>query len=387
MKIKLPFVPRRLQQQVRRQVAEWISNPTVLDMLGEEGGDVSIKDTGYPARVLRITRQTSRAVTVELVLEGGYRLNYRAGQSICVSFQLGNSLFRRTFSLSSCPEENRIAFTAKSILHGRISSFIAEKLKIGERVIIEDPQGDFVLPTEKPYEQRYVMLAAGSGIVPIFSMIKDLLGKNALADITLVYCNRTTDEVLFRRDIESLEHKHSGFKVHWHYTRREGYGHDHSRRLNGEKVLALIADAAQAFYYVCAPVGLASSFLDALNAIGIPESAVKFELFSAPAHVTEDAELQPRRVVFENPGLLGGSVSVDQKQVETLLDTASRAGIKISQHCTVGNCKACKVKVLQGTAVMDEPNSLSTDEALAGYVLACVAYPCEDVVVQLPRKQ
>lgn len=380
-------MPRRLQRQVRRQIAEWVSSPVLLDMLGEEEGDVSIKDTGYSARVVRISQETSKAVTVEVALEGGYRMNYRAGQHVCVSFALGNTWFRRTFSFSSCPEENRMAFTVKRILHGRVSSYVAERLRIGERVIIEDPSGEFVLPTESPYEQRYVFLAAGSGIVPVYSMIKDLLGKHALADITLVYCNRTPDDALFRREIEAIERKRPQVKVHWHYTRREGYGHDHGRRLTGEKVLAMIGDATQANYYVCAPAGLAKSFLEALTAIGVPESRAKFELYSASSHVSESAELRPRELVFETAGLIARQVVVTQTRVETLLDSALAAGVKIPHQCTVGNCNACKLKIVQGTAVMDEPNSLSVDDAQSGHVLACVAYPCEDLVIQVPRSQ
>lgn len=386
MKIRLPFVPKRLQRQVRRQFAEWISNPALLDILGDDDeGDVSIKDTGYPARVVRITQENARAVTVEVALEGGYRLNYRAGQHFAASFHLGNSWFRRTYSFSSSPEENRITFTVKRILQGRVSSYIAERLRIGERIMIEDPEGDFVLPSEKTEEQRYVFLAAGSGIAPIYSMIKDLIGKNRLADITLVYCNRTPEEAIFRREIEALERKHHQLKIHWHYTRREGYGHDHSRRLTGEKALALIGDAGQAHYYVCAPAGLAKSVLAALTAIGVPESRARFELYSAASHVSEGAELRPRNVTFETAGLIARHVSVEQKRVETLLETANAAGVKIPHNCTVGNCNECKLKVVQGSAVMDEPNSLSVDDAQSGYVLACVAYPCEDLVLQIPR--
>lgn len=380
-------MPKRLQRQVRRQFAEWVSNPVLLDILGEDEGDTSIKDTGYPARVVRITQETSKSVTVEVVLEGGYRLNYRAGQHVCVSFLLGKTWFRRIYSFSSCPEENRITFTTKRIVHGRVSSYIAERLRIGERVIIENPQGEFVLPAESTHDQRYVFLAAGSGIVPVYSMIKDLLGKNPLIDITLVYCNRTPEDAIFRRDLEQAERKHSHLKVIWHYTRRDGYGHDHSRRLTGEKVLALIGDATQASYYVCAPAGLAKSFLETLTAIGVPESRARFELFSAASHVSEDAELRPRTVTFESVGLVNRQVTVEQPRVETLLETATAAGVKISPQCAGANCKACRVKITQGSAVMDEPNSLSVDESQSGYVLACVAYPCEDISVQLPRTQ
>ena len=73
-------------------------------------------------------------------------------------------------------------------------------------------------------------------------------------------------------------------------------------------------------------------------------------------------------------------------QVETLLETANRNNVKIASSCTMGTCKSCKVKVKRGSVVMDEPNMLSMQEAEDGYVLACVAYPCESVLVKLPPR-
>lgn len=385
MKVNLPFVPRVIQQQVRRYLAPWVDG-NLFGILDEDIGDVSIKSAAYPARVRKITSLNSRSVQIELQLEDGYRLHYRAGQSVCLTVQIGNTLFRRYYAISSSPEENRLTLAIKKIVQGRVSTFVNRDLHVGDRVYLEEPFGDFVLPVDNPFDRRYVMVAAGSGIVPVYSMIKDLLGKSAMSRITLVYCNRSPDEVMYRRELEGLAKRHSGLKIHWHYSRRDGYSQHMPNRLTGEKILSLIADAADAIYYVCAPAGLTKSFMDALAAVGVAEDAVKMELFSAPAHVTERSELKPRMVVFEAAGLLGGRITVEQKEIGTILDAAREAGVRIPQDCTMGNCKTCKLRVSKGVVVMDEPNALSLEEAEDGGVLACVAYPCENVVVQLPRQ-
>ncbi|CBL44505.1 phenylacetate-CoA oxygenase/reductase, PaaK subunit [gamma proteobacterium HdN1] len=347
---------------------------------------MSIRDSGYSGRVVRVIQETETAVTFEVALEHGFRLNFRSGQHALASFPLGNTWFRRVLSFSSSPDENYLAFTVKQVWHGRVSTYITERLRVGERVVIDSPQGEFTLPLDAPESQRYVFLAAGSGIVPIFSMIKELLGRNELADITLVYTNRSPENVLFKRALEVLDFRHESFKIHWHYTRKEGDVSDHSQRLSGDAVLELVGDAGPAHYYVSTQAALAKSFLDALAASGVSETHVHFELFSAASHVTDGVELQPRRITFEYSSLLGKEVTVQQKQVETLLETANAAGVAVPYNCTLGNCHACKLKVVHGSTVMDEPNTLSIQDAQAGYVLACVTYPCEDVVVQVPRK-
>ena len=383
VKRHLPFVPRRLQDRVLRGVTAVFGD--VLGQFLEDDADVSIKGSAYPARIVRVERETARTVTLQLELEQGYRLHYKAGQSVCISFAIGPVLWRRHYALSSAPEENRVAITVQKIFQGRVSSWVLDRTITGQRVYLEDPHGDFVLPADNPQDQRYILLAAGAGIAPIRSLVVDLLGKNPQANITLVYCTRTDNDVVFRRELEAWEHRHPGFRLHLHQSRRDGYSNDLSRRLSGEQFLSLVGDVAGANIYLCAPAGLTKVVTDALSAIGVPESSVHIQLFSAQAHVTEMAELKPRTIVFEAQGLLASRYSLQQQHVTTLSEAAREAHVRIDQACTSGSCKACRVRLLHGSVVMDEPNTLSVDEARSGYVLACVAYPCEDVVVELPR--
>lgn len=383
MKRHLPFVPRGLQDRVLRGVTAVFGD--VLGPLIEDDADVSIKGSAYPARIVRVERDTARTVTLQLELEQGYRLHYRAGQTVCVTFAIGPVLWRRHFALSSAPEENRVAITVQKIFKGRVSSWVLDRTITGQRVYLEDPVGDFILPADDPQYQRYIMLAAGAGIAPIRALIVDVLGKNPQADITLVYCTRTEYDIVFRRELEGFTHRHPGFRLHYHHSRRDGYSNDLSRRLTGEGFLTLVGDVSAANIYLCAPAGLTRTVTDALSAIGVPESAVHIQLFSAQAHVTDTAELKPRTVVFEAQGLLGSRYSLRQQHVTTLADAAREANVRIEQACNNGSCKSCRVRLLHGSVVLDEPNTLSVDEARAGYVLACVAYPCEDVVVELPR--
>ncbi|MCG8671076.1 MAG: 2Fe-2S iron-sulfur cluster binding domain-containing protein, partial [Pseudomonadales bacterium] len=119
---------------------------------------------------------------------------------------------------------------------------------------------------------------------------------------------------------------------------------------------------------------------------GIDDERVHVELYSGIPSVEDNTELKPRVVSFYKRGALGGVKHIRQRQVETLLETANRNNIKIASSCTMGTCKSCKVKVKRGSVVMDEPNMLSMQEAEDGYVLACVAYPCESVMVKLPPR-
>ena len=372
-------LPVRLLQRVSRAL------PLVRRQDAPPRSSSTLLENAYEAVVTDVRRETTRAVTVEFELTEGYRLTYKSGQCVTVTLPVGPTLFQRCYSFSSAPDENRYAVTAQRIFHGRVSSYFYSSLRVGDRIYIDDPMGDFVLPRTHPEDQRYVMVAGGAGIVPLFSLIKDLLGKNPMAEIQLIYACRNQEQAIFYRQLQRLEKDHPGFSLRFQFTRKEGDGHDPYRRLNGEKILSRLADPTSALFYICGPYGLVSKCTEAFHEAGIADSRINIETFSSPpARVLSD-ELRPRSITFLPATVLGNTVRVRQKQVETILETARRNGVNIPQKCTVGNCQTCKIKVKSGMVVMDEPNSLSIDDAKNGYVLGCVAYPTESLVVKLPK--
>lgn len=371
-------LPVRLFQRVTRAI------PMVRKATTAPRRTSTVLENAYEAVVTDIKRETSRAVTVEFELLEGYRLSYKAGQCVTVSLPVGPTLFQRCYSFSSAPHERRYAITVQRIFHGRVSTYFNNSLSVGDRFYIDDPMGEFVPPVTHPEDQRYVMVAAGAGIVPVFSLIKDLLGKNPMADIQLIYASRNQEQAIFYRQLQRLEKEHPGFSLRFQFTRREGDGHDPYRRLNGEKILSRVADPTSALFYICGPYGLVSKCTEAFHHAGISESRINIETFGSPPATLISDELKPRSITFLPPTVLGNTIRVRQRQVETVLETARRNGVSIPQKCTVGNCQTCKVKIKSGMVIMDEPNSLSLEDAKNGYVLGCMSYPCESLIIKLP---
>jgi len=143
-------------------------------------------------------------------------------------------------------------------------------------------------------------------------------------------------------------------------------------------------DSLERELYLCGPSGVVSSVLEAYNGIGVNDEDVRVELYTGSSSATDDAELKPRVVSFVRSGFLSRPRHIRQRKVETILETAKKAGLVIEQKCTVGTCQTCKVKLTSGSVLMDEPNTLTLQDTERGYILACVAYPCESVEIKLP---
>lgn len=378
-------VQKALIKRVRATVPDAVLDRVPV-LMSEDAPDeqVSIRDTSYPVQVTQILKETDQAVTIRFRPMEGYRLHYRAGQYVRVAVQLGSSIFRRCYSLTSSPDEPDMAITVKKVFGGRVSKFLVRRLKVGDVFSVEDPQGEFVLPINHPYDKRYVMVAAGSGIAPVFALIKDILAKNPEADILLLYSNRSSDDAIYRKSLDHMAKFYRAFTVEYFYTRQPG--RRKKRTLTPDYVLNQIADPSETMIYVSAPARLTTSLVDTFKDAGIDDHQVNMELFSAIPASEDNTELKPRVVSFYRPGVLGAMKHIRQRKVETLLETAHQNNVKVASSCTMGTCKTCRVKVKKGSVIMDEPNSLSLQEAEDGYVLACVAYPCESVMVKLPPR-
>ena len=269
---------------------------------------------------------------------------------------------------------------------GRISSYAKHELKVGDKLYIDEPDGEFVTPEIHPEDQRYVMIAAGAGVVPIFSLVKDLLGKNGDVDIQMIYASRNREQALFLRELERLQRHHEGFSLRVQYTRNLLDGHDPYRRLDGDKIVTRLADPASANIYLCGPYGLVRTCTQGFEKAGLTKSKIRIETFSSAPTSSVAKELKPHSITFLPSGLLGKPIRTRQQQVEPLLDTARVAGVALSQNCSIGNCQSCRVKIQSGVMLMDEPNALRISDAKNGYVLGCAAYPCTQIVARLPAK-
>src|SRR5271165_504190 len=104
----------------------------------------------------------------------GKTIHYKAGQFITLVFNHHNEDIRRSYSLSSSPDEKLPAITVKRIANGEISRFLLTKVRQGDILNALEPAGRFTL-TDFEAEKDIFLFAAGSGIVPVFSQLKYVL--------------------------------------------------------------------------------------------------------------------------------------------------------------------------------------------------------------------
>lgn len=140
------------------------------------------------AIVMRVVREARDVHTIYFLLDGGWRLEYEAGQYITVFIAGSTTPAGKAYSLSSAPHEKWMSITVKNI--GEFSGYLCG-LKTGDLFTISRAYGFFNPHTTRPL----VALAAGVGISPILSVLKDEFNHDTTRFAHLFYSNKTPGTV------------------------------------------------------------------------------------------------------------------------------------------------------------------------------------------------
>ncbi|MFJ6392412.1 2Fe-2S iron-sulfur cluster-binding protein [Streptomyces sp. NPDC091972] len=346
-----------------------------------DGGGARDAGAGSPLREVRVAevrRQTPTAVTLVLEDAGPNpgAFDFRPGQFFTLVADIDGRPVRRAYSASSAPGASRLEVTVKHIDGGRFSTHVHRSLRAGDRLAVRGPSGSFHTQTQPPDE--IVLVAAGSGVTPMMSMIRTRLADRSGRDrIALLYSSRSTDEIIFAGELTRLAKDHPGrLSVTHVLTRRDG-------RLDADGIrrwITSLAPASDAHYYTCGPEPLMDAVQGVLAGLGVPAELVHQERFARGAG-TATAVTVPREMTVEEDGHTVATVVVEPGQ--TLLDAGLAAGLPMPYSCTVGNCGDCMVRLCSGHVTQNASSCLTPQQQADGYVLTCVSCPLSKVTLDI----
>ena len=226
----------------------------------------------------------------------------------------------------------------------------------------------------KDTDRELVAFAGGSGITPVFSLLRSAL-ESTTRGARLFYANRGRDSVIFDEPLASLKDLHSDrFALQHHLDDESGF-------VTPAQVEAFITHAKDAEYYICGPGPFMDIVQATLRTAGVPTDRVHlehFEVAELPVGPSADSdEAVTEEVTIE---LEKRKITVPYSQGDTLLQTARMAGLSAPSSCEIGSCGTCMARLTQGSARMINNDALEDDEVADGWVLTCQAVPTSRTV-------
>jgi len=340
--------------------------------------------------IKEITEETDDTKTIHFWHPIHNTISYISGQFFTLIPEIDGQKIRRSYSLSSSPKtDTSPAITVKRIEGGLVSNYLCDHVKVGDSLEVIEPMGNFMIDPQADSTKTYVFIAAGSGITPLFSMIKTVLHSEPKSNIYLVYGSRNEQQIIFKKALEALETQHaSRFKMIHVISQPSHTWPGFKGRINQASIVFYLKqefgiDIPTAFYYLCGPAGMMSEVEKSLAMFDVPETHILKELFLSTtseetAKAEEEGSLKSQEVtlIFE-----GKSHTVTVLPSETILEAALEADIDIPYSCQAGMCTACMGLCTSGKVIMDEEDGLTDNEIKKGYILTCVAHPMSEGVV------
>lgn len=350
----------------------------------------------HPLRVRAITPDTEEAVIVSFDVPPELRevFGFIQGQYLTLRTQIDGQDLRRSYSICAAPDDRELRVGVRKVAGGVFSNWINTQLKPGDVIQVMAPQGRFYVPIEPAAQRHHVGIAGGSGITPILSIMKTVLGREPKSRFTLIYGNRSQRSTMFKEEIEDLKNRYLTRLVLHHvfsdeYTDAPLNMGVMNREKIGEFLSSVVPAATIDHAYVCGPYQMNDEAEAALVAAGVPEDRIHIERFGvapqagapvgAVMHETKPGDAERAKVVIIRDGIRR---EIDfRKDDPSILDAASAAGLEVPYSCTSGVCGTCRAKLVEGEVRMDRNFALEKNEVAAGFVLTCQAHPLTERVV------
>ncbi len=357
-----------------------------------------MKTDFHMLEIAELRRETPDATSFGLAVPTGLvdAFRFKPGQHIAVRARIDGEEVRRTYSITSAPGDRLLWITIKRVGDGVFSSWAHDALTAGKSLDCMEPAGRFILPREDTSgaARRIIAIAAGSGITPVACIIEYALAQSPGTNVTLLYGNRTVEDIIFRERLEGLKNRHIDRLQILHVLSRDSEADVPllAGRIDADKITRLgpaLRITPHDDILLCGPDTLIKAGRDAVLKLGADRKRIHFEYFKAGPQTAErrsqaratTASVTPAANVEVVAILDGMRRTFAVRDGEHIVDAALAAGIRVPYSCKGGMCCTCRAKLVEGHVVMDRNFSLQDWEMEAGFVLTCQSRPTTQRIV------
>ena len=347
---------------------------------------ISRRTAFHSLRVSDVQRLCDDAVAVTFDVPDALaaEFDFKPGQSLTLRRTVDGRDERRSYSICA-PAGSAPRVGVRLVPGGLFSSWLVSEVRAGDEIDVATPTGSFT--PDLAAGGHHVLVAAGSGITPVLSIVSSLLATPD-ATVTVLYGNRRTDTVMFADELADLKDRAPSRLELVHVLSREPREAElFTGRLDVEKLRALCDSLIPVdevdHWWLCGPFGMVTGAQELLSSLGVPEERIHQELFyvDEPPAPVEHLDAAVAGASSEVTLVLDGrSTSMTLSREVSVLDGAQKFRPDLPFACKGGVCGTCRAKVTDGKVDLRRNFALEKAEVDAGFVLTCQSYPVSENV-------
>ncbi len=318
---------------------------------------------------------------------------YSPGQFVTLFLNVGGEEIRRSYSLASSPLlKDPFQITIKRVDGGRGSNFIIDKIQVGDILKLTPPSGHFFKEDSFSSPKHYVLFAGGSGITPIFSILKSALTQSTKNKVTLLYANRSEEEIIYLGQLKDLAKSFEQFRIFHALSAPIENWCDIRGRCTPDVLMPVLErhlgqDSLPKQYFICGPSGFMKTIRETLEKSKVATENIFEESFGdsisqtpAPSGDFHEIRIGEPPPLTEEPQELecllnGQDLKVSMNKDQTILEALIEAGENPPYSCMDGACMACLAKLIQGRVYQKDAGILTEENIENREILTCQARP------------
>ena len=224
--------------------------------------------------------ETPRTKSITLALPNW--MGHRAGQHVDVRLTAEDGYqAERSYSIATPPEEApRVTLTVERLDDGEVSPYLTEELRIGDKLELRGPIGGYFV-WEMPMGGPLLLVAGGSGIVPLMAMLRHRAAIGSTVPTRLLYSSRSFEDIIYREELTRLDEADQMLEVVRILTRSHPPGWTgYARRIDSEMLREVVWPADQhPLSFICGPTPFVETAAASLVALGHEPAHIKTERF------------------------------------------------------------------------------------------------------------
>ncbi|UOZ10496.1 1,2-phenylacetyl-CoA epoxidase subunit PaaE [Amycolatopsis sp. WQ 127309] len=340
----------------------------------------------HPLKVAGIARLCDDAVAVTFDVPPSLAsdFDFKPGQSLTLRRSVDGRDERRSYSIcAAAGTAPRVG--VRLVPGGLFSSWLLNDVRAGDTIEVAPPTGSFT--PDLTQGGHHVLIAAGSGITPVLSIVSSLLATPD-ATVTVLYGNRRTDTVMFADELADLKDRAPSRLELIHVLSREPREAElFTGRLDVPKLRQLFSSLVPVsevdHWWLCGPFEMVTGAQELLTSLDVPRARIHQELFYVDTPPEPVAHLDPEvagessevRVVLDSR-----ASTMTLPRTSSVLDGAQRYRPDLPFACKGGVCGTCRARVTEGKVDLRRNFALEEAEVAAGFVLTCQSYPVSETV-------
>ncbi len=229
-----------------------------------------------------VATQPETASTKSITLTVPNWRGHQAGQHVDVRLTAEDGYqAERSYSIASPPEEApRVTLTVERLDDGEVSPYLTEELRVGDKLELRGPIGGYFV-WEMPMGGPLLLVAGGSGIVPLMAMLRHRAAIGSSVPTRLLYSSRSFEDIIDREELMRLDEADQMLEVVHTLTRAHPPGWTgYARRIDTDMLREVAWPADQhPLVFICGPTPFVETAAASLVTLGYEPAHIKTERF------------------------------------------------------------------------------------------------------------